>query len=61
MRVVIDRNKCIGAGMCLGIAPDIFSLDSERKAVAASVDDSVRPMVESAIVCCPVEAISIED
>ena len=59
MRIVIDRDKCIGAGMCLGIAPEIFSLDSERKAVTASVDESVRPKAESAIVCCPTEAISI--
>lgn len=47
--------------MCLGIAPELFSLDSDGKAVAAEADERDRPKVESAVVCCPVEAISIED
>jgi ferredoxin len=47
--------------MCLGVAPEIFSLDAEVKAVAAAVDESARQKAESAAVCCPAEAISIED
>ena len=61
VRIVIDRNVCIGAGRGLGVAPEIFRLDAEGKAVAAAVDESARQKAESAAVCCPAEAISIED
>lgn len=61
MRVAIDSGRCIGAGMCVGIAPELFKLDSEGKAVAFQTDESSRVKVESAVMCCPVEAISIDD
>ncbi len=47
--------------MCVGIAPELFKLDSEGKAVAFQTDESSRVKVESAVMCCPVEAISIDD
>ncbi len=60
MQVEIDRSKCIGAGMCLGIAPELFSLDAEGKAVVAvgEIDADGTAKIEAAVVCCPVEAIS---
>ncbi len=61
MRVEIDRGKCIGAGMCIGIAPDQFSLDGEGKATVpeGELDAEHLAKAEAAVVCCPVEAISI--
>lgn len=63
MRVVIDTDKCIGAGMCLSVAPDLFELDSNGKATLKVVDptEDQRVSVESAVVCCPTEAISVAD
>ncbi|MBL7508020.1 ferredoxin, partial [Escherichia coli] len=29
MRVIVDRDRCEGNAVCLGIAPDIFDLDDE--------------------------------
>ena len=61
MRILIDQERCIGSGMCLGITPDVFSLNDKGKAVAVATDGAMRTAVESAVVCCPVEAISVEE
>jgi ferredoxin len=61
LKVRVDREKCIGAGNCLAIAPTVFDLDEEYKAVvldALSVDDDT--LLEAAK-SCPVEAIILED
>ncbi|MBS2091098.1 ferredoxin, partial [Klebsiella pneumoniae] len=29
VRVIVDRDRCEGNAVCLGIAPDIFDLDDE--------------------------------
>ena len=33
MRVEVDRDRCEGNAVCLGIAPDLFDLDDEDYAV----------------------------
>jgi ferredoxin len=33
VRVIVDRDRCEGNAVCLGIAPDIFELDDEDYAV----------------------------
>ena len=61
MRVRVDRDLCIGVGNCVAIAPTVFKLDEENKAVVlepASVDDDA--LLEAAE-SCPVQAIILED
>ncbi|MBI2143755.1 DUF4346 domain-containing protein [Candidatus Woesearchaeota archaeon] len=68
--VRIDRNKCIGAGSCEKVAPDIFSVDESNKvalkcAQAGAVSlkigsDKIKSAVEGARVC-PVYAIGVID
>lgn len=58
--VRVDRDACIGSGMCAGSAPDYFRLDGGRsQPVAERVrpDDDVRYAAES----CPMEAITVRD
>ena len=61
MKVRVVRDLCIGVGNCVALAPTVFSLDEENKAVAldsSSVDgDTLLEAVES----CPEEAIIVED
>ena len=33
MRVEVDRDRCEGNAVCMGIAPDLFDLDDEDYAV----------------------------
>jgi ferredoxin len=32
-KITVDRNLCIGAASCVAVAPGVFELDSENKAV----------------------------
>jgi ferredoxin len=61
LNIRVDREKCIGAGNCLAVAPTVFDLDEEYKAVvidASSVDDDT---LLDAAKSCPVKAIIVED
>lgn len=62
MKIHIDRDLCIGAATCLAIAPEVFALDNEAKAIfidsAASASDE---MIIDAARACPTAAISIHD
>lgn len=57
-RVHVDRETCIGSGVCLGIAPGRFELrEGLSTPVADTVDGDER--VTDAAENCPVEAISV--
>ena len=58
MKVIVDKDTCIGCGLC----PEVFSMDDEDKAEAfAPAEESNKSQVQEAIDGCPVEAISWED
>ncbi len=63
MRITVDRDRCEGNAVCLGIAPDIFDLDDEDYAVVKT--DPVPPDREQAaelsIAECPRAALSRSD
>ena len=61
MKVKVNRDLCIGVSNCVAIAPTVFKLDDEGKAVVldpSSVDDDT--LLEAAE-SCPQNAIIIED
>jgi len=61
MKVRVDRGLCIGVGNCVAVAPTVFALDGERKAVVldpSSVDEFT--LLEAAK-SCPEAAIILED
>ncbi len=61
MRVRVDRDLCLSVGNCVALAPTVFTLDEENKAVVldpSSVDDDT--LLEAAE-SCPVDAIVVED
>lgn len=61
MKVRVDRDLCLGVGNCVALAPEVFQLDEENKAVvldSSSVDDDT--LLEAAE-SCPENAIIIED
>jgi len=55
MTIKIDRETCIGCGLCESICPEVFKMDEEFKAKVKSQKDS--PCVKEAKESCPVEAI----
>jgi ferredoxin len=62
MTVTVDLTRCIGSGMCTKIAPEIFALGGEGKAVVLMNEPSTpehRDAATDAAECCPTEAISL--
>lgn len=56
MRVIVDRDRCEGNAVCLGIAPDIFDLDDEDYAVVKTdpIPVDQEDLAEQAIAECRV-------
>jgi ferredoxin len=63
MRVEVDRDRCEGNAVCLGIAPDLFDLDDEDYAVvkADPVPDGQEDLAEQSIAECPRAALIRRD
>jgi len=61
MKVKVDRELCSGVSNCVAIAPTVFKLDDQNKAVVlapGSVDEGT--LIEAAE-SCPENAIIVED
>ena len=61
MKARVDRDVCIGSGICVSIAPDVFELDDTMRSRVvhpeAATDDLYREAAEN----CPTQAIVLED
>ncbi len=63
MRVEVDRDRCEGNAVCVGIAPDLFDLDDEDYAVvkADPVPAEVEAVAEQSVAECPRAALIRHD
>lgn len=62
MRVGSDENRCALTGLCTSLAPGVFRIDDDaRLEVSREFDESLRPAIEDAVICCPTQAISLVD
>jgi len=61
LRIVIDRNQCVGFGDCVKEAPEGFKLDEETVAVFVAPETVERERLLRACDACPVDAISVWD
>lgn len=62
MKVLIDRGKCVGAGQCVRVAPEVFDQDEKDGLVMlieAQPGAKIAPFVRKAARLCPVQAILI--
>jgi len=57
--IIIDRDKCIGCGLCVSLCPECFELDEENKSRAIKQDCQGLKLDEVAE-DCPVQAITIK-
>jgi len=63
MKVKVNKDKCIGCGQCINIAPEVFEFDENHKSVVkegAEVEKN-RKEVEEAKESCPMGAIETEE
>jgi ferredoxin len=61
MQVRINRAECCGNAQCCEIAPDVFALDSKKKAVILDADAAPPEALIEAAEACPCSAIVVED
>ena len=63
MRVEVDRDRCEGNAVCVGISSDLFELDDEDYAVvkADPVPADQEDLAEQAIAECPRAALIRRD
>lgn len=63
MKVKVNKEKCIGCGMCTGINEDVFKFDDDglAKANNENINDENKETVEDAVNSCPVGAIEKEE
>lgn len=58
----IDRDKCIGCGLCPSIAASTFKMnDDNTKAEVVDVAGDEEAMIQMAADSCPTQAISLEE
>jgi ferredoxin len=63
MKIELAVDKCIGAGMCVGAAPELFDQDDTGRAVIlnASAGPDQEEAARSAVSLCPAAAIHITE
>jgi ferredoxin len=61
MKVRVDRELCKGAGSCVAIAPEVFQLDDDDKAVVIDMRGTTDDTIWEAAESCPFDAIILED
>jgi len=63
VRVEVDRDRCEGNAVCVGIAPDLFDLDDEDYAVVKQdpVEADQEDLAEQSIAECPRAAFLRKD
>ena len=60
-RIVVDRDKCEGLGMCEAMASDYFELDDDEQMTVLQEDvpEADRGHVHAATQACPVLALTL--
>jgi ferredoxin len=59
--VHVDRDLCMGSGVCTTYAPGTFAQDDENKAVVTTPEGDPFEQVRIAVEACPTGALSLAD
>lgn len=62
MKVVVNRDNCIGCGACEAICPEVFQLDDEglSTVVCENFEEVDESTIKEAVESCPTSAIEEE-
>ncbi|MBN9253654.1 MULTISPECIES: ferredoxin [unclassified Mesorhizobium] len=62
MKIIVDRQRCDGNGVCMGIAPEVFDVDDDLYLHVAETipeDPELRARVRQSITSCPILALKL--
>jgi ferredoxin len=57
--IVVDRELCMGSGMCIVYAPNTFGHDDDTKAVVIDPAGDPIDAIRNAVQACPTSAITL--
>jgi ferredoxin len=64
MRIAVDLEKCIGAGQCALVAPEVFDQREDDGVVVVLTEapgDDLKAAVREAVMLCPAQVISLDE
>lgn len=61
MRIVVDRIKCVGLGLCEAAAPNHFEVGDDGQVIVLreTVDEQDLAQAEEAVRSCPTSALKL--
>lgn len=62
MKIIVDRQRCDGNGVCMGIAPEVFDVDDDLYLHVAETipdDPELRARVRQSVTSCPILALKL--
>lgn len=63
MNITVDEDKCVGAGQCVLVAPEVFDQRDEDGVAVVLSDETPeheRPRVQEAARVCPAAALLVD-
>ncbi len=56
-KVFVDKEECVGCGVCADDLPDIFRMEDDGKAIAHNSGDETEERIQEIMDACPGECI----
>ena len=57
--ISVDRERCLGSGLCIVYAPRTFAHDDETKAVVVDANGDPVEAIRNAVEACPTRALRV--
>jgi ferredoxin len=58
--ITVDRERCMGSGMCIVYAPGTFAHDDQAKAIVVDPAGDAFDVIRTAVEACPTSALTLE-
>lgn len=62
MKAVVDKDECIGCGLCVETCPEVFDMDGDvADVIVDEIPSDAEDAAQEAADSCPVDCITIEE